>query len=134
MRPRTKKDPMPPPAKETGTGPQTEAPKGLDTAIVSREILELRARLEPEQSVAVWRLSRRMGCDLAETQRRLISLALFAVGLDHSAEADLTAVAEAAVGQEGAATIFNAIAESNADSWHLAASVTRIERNTSRVV
>ena len=86
-------------------------------------------RLAPEQALAVWRLSRRMNCDLAEPQRRLISLALFAVGLDHSAEADLTAVAEAAVGQEGAATIFNAIAESNAESWHLAAAMTRAERD-----
>ncbi len=34
MIPRTKKDPMPPPAKETGTGPTTEIPKDPDARIL----------------------------------------------------------------------------------------------------
>ena len=89
-------------------------------------------RLAPEQRLAVRRLSRRMGCDTSETVRRLVSVALYAVGMDHSAEGDVIALAVAAVGEEDSATIFNGIAEANADAWGPAADRTRAERDASR--
>ncbi len=90
------------------------------------------ADLAPEQRLAVQTLSRRMGCDTTETLRRLVSVGLFAVGMDHSAESDLEAVATAAVGAGEYATVFNAIVDANAEAWRPASEVTRAERDASR--
>ena len=78
------------------------------------------------------KLARRMGCDTREAQRRLLSIALFLLGMDHSAETDLMGLAKAAVGEEDAGTVFNYCVNSNAEAWPPAAELTRLERDAQR--
>jgi len=85
-------------------------------------------KLAPEQTLAVRTFARRMGITQDETLRRLVTLALFAVGADHSPDAGVMAVVEAAVGKDDSATVFDFIADANAESWAPAAAVTRTER------
>ena len=89
-------------------------------------------RLGPGQRLAVRTLARRMGCDSREAERRLISVALFALGMDYSAESDLTALAVAAGGEEDYAVPFNFIVDSNAESWSPASDLTRAEGDAAR--
>ena len=89
-------------------------------------------KLAPEQCLAIWRLSRRMNCDTAGTHRRLVSVALYALGMDPAAETDARTLTLAAVGPEEHGKSFDAVAEAAAESWGGAADWSRAERDASR--
>ncbi len=89
-------------------------------------------KLAPEQRLAVWRLSRRMGCNTAETHRRLVSVALYALGMDPAAQGDLDLLSAASATEACAEKVYAAVVDCWCETSPHAHDRLEVERDASR--